>query len=457
MSKPTSSKPTPSNSAPSKPASFDASTFTVKTPTTKNIRAIAARVLTQVQYGQSLAQCLPAAEEKIEFDDIPFLRELCYGSCRWYFRLNALAKMLLEKPFQDQDEDLHQLLIVGCYQLYFTRIPAHAAISETAEACRQLRFDGLVKVVNGVLRNIQRQEAALNTDSDTLRFNTPAWFIKRLQQAYPSNWQAIIEQSHQRPPMWLRNNRLSQSREDYLNALAAQDIDAEAGPSPDSILLESPKDVANLPEFMQGAASVQDGAAQWAATLLAPTANELVLDACAAPGGKSCHLIELAPSINLVAVDFDEKRLARVQQNLDRLHLKAQVIHGDAANIDSWWQGQQFDRILLDAPCSATGVIRRHPDIKWLRKNNDIEELARLQQQILDHCWQWLKPGGTLLYATCSILPAENIEQVNSFIARTADAKLVPLSADSDACHWQILPNTLDMDGFFYAKLQKTL
>ncbi|GGP98339.1 16S rRNA (cytosine(967)-C(5))-methyltransferase RsmB [Shewanella ulleungensis] len=426
-----------------------------------NVRALAAKAIYEVlEKGMSLSVALPEQQQHLENSkDKALLAELCYGVMRQLPQLDKCVSDCLAKPFKGKQRILHQLLIVGCYQLYFTRIPAHAAISETAEACRQLRFDGLVKVVNGVLRNIQRQDTPLNIDSDTLRFNTPAWFIKRLQQAYPSHWQSIIEQSHQRPPMWLRNNRLSQSREDYLSALAAQDIRAEAGPSPDSILLESPKDVANLPEFMQGAASVQDGAAQWAATLLAPMGNELILDACAAPGGKTCHLLELAPNIELVAVDFDVKRLARVQQNLDRLHLKAQVIHGDAANIDSWWQGQQFDRILLDAPCSATGVIRRHPDIKWLRKNNDIEELATLQRQIFDHCWQWLKPGGTLLYATCSILPQENSQQVEQFLARTPDAKLVPIAQQTDPndIGWQILSGQDNMDGFYYARLVKAI
>ncbi|GGP48811.1 ribosomal RNA small subunit methyltransferase B [Shewanella algicola] len=426
-----------------------------------NVRALAAKAIYEVlEKGMSLSVALPEQQQHLENGkDKALLAELCYGVMRQLPQLDKCVSDCLAKPFKGKQRILHQLLIVGCYQLYFTRIPAHAAISETAEACRQLRFDGLVKVVNGVLRNIQRQDAALNTDSDTLRFNTPAWFIKRLQQAYPDSWQTIIEQSHQRPPMWLRNNRLSQSREDYLSALTTQEISAQAGPNPDSILLDGPKDVTQLPDFMQGAASVQDGAAQWAATLLAPAANELVLDACAAPGGKSCHLIELAPSINLVAVDFDEKRLARVQQNLDRLHLKAQVIHGDAADIDSWWQGQQFDRILLDAPCSATGVIRRHPDIKWLRKNNDIEELANLQRQIFDHCWQWLKPGGTLLYATCSILPQENSQQVEQFLARTPDAKLVPIAQQSNPedIGWQILPGQDNMDGFYYARLVKAI
>ncbi|MBB1391316.1 16S rRNA (cytosine(967)-C(5))-methyltransferase RsmB [Shewanella sp. SG44-6] len=426
-----------------------------------NVRALAAKTIYEVlEKGISLSVALPDQQQHLDNGkDKALLAELCYGVMRQLPQLDKCVSDCLAKPFKGKQRILHQLLIVGCYQLYFTRIPAHAAISETAEACRQLRFDGLVKVVNGVLRTIQRQDAELNTDSDTLRFNTPAWFIKRLQQAYPDKWQHIIEQSHQRPPMWLRNNQQLQTRDTYLAALAQYDIPAQAGPSQDAILLDSAKDVAALPDFMEGAASVQDGAAQWAATLLAPKADELVLDACAAPGGKSCHLLELAPNINLVAVDFDQKRLARVQQNLDRLHLKAQLIHGDAADIPSWWQGQQFDRILLDAPCSATGVIRRHPDIKWLRKNSDIEELANLQKQILDHCWQWLKPGGTLLYATCSILPQENSQQVEQFLERTADASLIPIEQQTqlDDIGWQILPGQDNMDGFYYARLVKAI
>jgi 16S rRNA (cytosine967-C5)-methyltransferase len=426
-----------------------------------NVRALAAKAIYEVlEKGMSLSVALPDQQQHLQNGkDKALLAELCYGVMRQLPQLDKCVSDCLAKPFKGKQRILHQLLIVGCYQLYFTRIPAHAAISETAEACRQLRFDGLVKVVNGVLRTIQRQDGALNTDSETLRFNTPAWFIKRLQQAYPDHWQNIIEQSHQRPPMWLRNNQQSQTRDAYLAALAQHDIPAQAGPSQDAILLEGAKDVAALPDFMQGAVSVQDGAAQWAATLLAPMADELILDACAAPGGKSCHLLELAPDINLVAVDFDQKRLARVQQNLDRLHLKAQLIHGDAADIPSWWQGQQFDRILLDAPCSATGVIRRHPDIKWLRKNSDIEELANLQTQILDHCWQWLKPGGCLLYATCSILPQENSQQVELFLTRTPDASLVPIEQQThlDDIGWQILPGQDNMDGFYYARLVKAL
>ncbi|MCL1047715.1 16S rRNA (cytosine(967)-C(5))-methyltransferase RsmB [Shewanella electrodiphila] len=424
-----------------------------------NVRALAAKAIFNVlEKGVSLSVALPEQQQHLtNGKDKALLAELCYGVMRQLPQLDKCVSDCLSKPFKAKQRILHQLLLVGCYQLYFTRIPAHAAISETAEACRQMKFDGLVKVVNGVLRNIQRKEAPLNTDNDTLKYNTPAWFIKRLKSAYPESWADIIEQSHQRPPMWLRNNQLSQTRDEYLTLLAEQEIEASAGDSDDAILLSSPKDVMQLPGFAEGSASVQDGAAQWAATLLTPQADELVLDACAAPGGKTCHTIECEPSISMVAVDFDAKRLERVQQNLDRLNLKAQVIHGDAADIDSWWQGDKFDRILLDAPCSATGVIRRHPDIKWLRKNSDIEELALLQQQIIDHCWKWLKPGGTMLYATCSILPQENSQQIEQFLQRTPDATLAPIAQQSSAddIGWQILPGQNNMDGFYYARLIK--
>lgn len=423
-----------------------------------NLRALAAKVVFQVlEKGISLSVALPEQQKHCESGkDKALLAELSYGVMRQLPQLDKLVSDCMAKPLKGKQRILHQLLLVGCYQLYFTRIPSHAAISETAEACRQLKFDGLVKVVNGVLRNIQRQEKPLPTDNDTLMYNTPAWIVKIIKQAYPDNWQAVIENSLQRPPMWLRNNMRSQSRDEYLAQLAEAGISASAGKSSDAILLESPKDVMQLPGFETGAASVQDGAAQWAATLLDPVDGELVLDACAAPGGKTCHLLERA-NIELVAVDFDANRLERVQQNLDRLGLNAKLVHGDAADIDAWWSGEKFDRILLDAPCSATGVIRRHPDIKWLRKQADIEELAQLQSKILDHCWKWLKPGGTLLYATCSILPQENAQQISAFLERADDATLVAISEqpNSDDIGWQITPGMENMDGFYYARLVK--
>ncbi len=425
-----------------------------------NLRALAAKAIYQVlENGMSLSVALPIQQQHLENSkDKALVAELCYGVMRYLPQLDKCISDCMSKPLKGKQRIIHQLLLVGCYQLYFTRIPSHAAISETAEACRQLRFEGLVKVVNGVLRNIQRQQPQLAEDNDTLKYNTPAWIVKALRNAYPDQWQQVIEQSHQRPPMWLRNNVQSQTRDQYLAQLAEVEIEATAGTSSEAILLSSPTDVNRLPHFSDGAVSVQDGAAQWAASLLAPQANELILDACAAPGGKSCHLLETEPSIKLVAVDFDEKRLQRVSQNLERLHLNAEVVHGDAANIDAWWQGDKFDRILLDAPCSATGVIRRHADIKWLRKEKDIAELAKLQHQIIDHCWQWLKPGGTMLYATCSILPQENKQQIAAFLERTPDATLVAIANQTDAADigWQILPGQDNMDGFYYARLVKS-
>lgn len=424
-----------------------------------NLRALAATAVYAVlEQGQSLSSALPEQQRLLPNPkDKALLAELCYGVMRVLPQLDQCISACLNKPFKGKQRIIHQLLLLGCYQLYFTRIPAHAAISETAEACRQLGHESLVKVVNGVLRNIQRQQQPLSEANDTLKYNFPAWIIKKLQVAYPAQWLQIVENSQQRPPMWLRNNRQQQSREQYLQRLQQQAIEATAGNSDDAIMLSSPVDVAQLPDFGAGAVSVQDGAAQWAAQLLDAQAGELVLDACAAPGGKSCHILERTPGIRLVAVDNDSKRLERVNQNLQRLGLDAQLFVGDAAAIDSWWQGPQFDRILLDAPCSATGVIRRHPDIKWLRKAADIAELSHLQAQILDHCWQWLKPGGILLYATCSIMPEENHQQIAAFLARTADAELQAITASQENCSpdWQILPGQDNMDGFYYAKLQK--
>ncbi|TVL41892.1 16S rRNA (cytosine(967)-C(5))-methyltransferase [Shewanella algae] len=426
----------------------------------QNLRALAAKAIFQVlERGMSLSVALPEQQQQLHSGkDKALLAELCYGVMRTLPQLDKRVSDCLSKQFKGKQRIVHQLLLVGCYQLYFTRIPAHAAISETAEACRQLKFENLVKVVNGVLRNIQRDNSPLATDNPVLEHNTPNWILKALTAAYPENWQQVVQQSHQRPPLWLRNNRLSQSREQYLQHLAEAEIAATPGQGEDSILLEQACDVTTLPGFGEGSVSVQDGAAQWAATLLAPQAGETILDACAAPGGKSCHLLELCPDMELVAVDNDNKRLQRVAENLQRLQLNAKLVHGDAANIASWWQGGKFDRILLDAPCSATGVIRRHPDIMWLRKPQDIEELAKVQQQILDHCWQWLKPGGVLLYATCSILPQENRDQVVAFLERTPDARLGAITqADQlDAIGWQILPGQDNMDGFYYARIVKS-
>ncbi len=442
-------------------------------------RASAAKVLFQVvDKGQSLSSALPVAQQQLPVKDRALLQEICYGVLRWLPRLEFISRLLMEKPLTGKQRPVHFLILVGIYQLNYMRVPAHAAVAETVNAIKILKSPRLSGLVNAILRSYQRQQETLETQADgndVCRYGHPGWIIKRLKAAYPTHWQQILTANNERPPMWIRVNRQHQDRADYQAQLAQDGIESSipaadsgtyteapcsfSGCVADSALrLENPVDVHKLAQFDEGHSSVQDGAAQFAAQLLDAQPGELVLDACAAPGGKTAHILERQPALkHLVAVDFDQTRLLRVQENLDRIGLSAELIHGDASKPESWWQGPAFDRILLDAPCSATGVIRRHPDIKWLRRDADIAELAGLQASILDAMWQRLKPGGTLLYATCSVLPAENSEQIKAFLTRTPDAELIPIRPDEsrDNPGWQILPDQCGMDGFFYAKLKK--
>ena len=276
---------------------------------------------------------------------------------------------------------------------------------------------------------------------DAVKYNHPGWFINELQQAYPDNWQAILDANQHKAPLWLRVNVSKIHPTDYAAALTRAGIDYSRplADLPAAIKLAQAQDVTTLPGYSDGWFSVQDAAAQYAAVLLNTEDGQRVLDACCAPGGKSCHILELAPQAELTALDKDPKRLLRVHDNLSRLGLTATVIAADAAEPDSWWQGKQFDRILLDVPCSASGVIRRHPDIRWLRKKADIAALAELQQRILKQCWQLLAPGGTLLYATCSVLPQENQQQIARFLQQHSDAQLSPLPVQATQQHgWQL-------------------
>ncbi|WP_163936430.1 16S rRNA (cytosine(967)-C(5))-methyltransferase RsmB [Paraferrimonas sp. SM1919] len=423
-----------------------------------NVRALAAKVcFAVIDQGQSLTAELPKAQAKLNSaKDKGLLAELCYGVMRQLVQLDDCIRGRLSKALTGKKRVVHHALMVGVYQLYFTRIPAHAAVAETVEAVRQLRHPSLTKLCNGVLRTLDRERPELQTSHDTLTYNHPGWFIKKVQTAYPDKWQSILDANNQKAPMWLRASRLHNSRDQYLQLLSEQDIAATAGNGSDAILLEQATTVERLPGFDKGWASVQDIAAQASADILDPQPGERVLDACAAPGGKTCHLLEVQPQLKeLIAIDADATRLSRIEDNLQRLNLTAKVVHADATDLSAVAAGEQFDRILLDAPCSATGVIRRHPDIKWLRRADDIAKLVQLQSKIFDECWQWLKPGGTLVYATCSILPEENSEQVQAFIERHQDAKLVPISQSKDDIGWQRLPNQDGGDGFYYAKLVK--
>lgn len=432
---------------------------------THNIRAQAALCLYQVvDKGRSLSDALPQAQDALANPkDKALLQQLCYGCLRWLPKLDFYCSRLLQKPLKGKQRPFHFLLYVGIYQLTDMRIPAHAAISETVEAALALKAQGLKGLINAVLRNFQRQQQTLDQQLekiDSCRFGHPNWFILQVKQAYPEQWQTILEANQQQAPMWLRVNQQQFSRQDFMAQLSAVEIEAlEHTPLEQGIQLSKPTDVFKLPGFAEGSCSVQDGAAQFAAQLMGVQPGDKVLDACAAPGGKTCHMLERQPQLaSMLAIDSDEKRLTRVQENLTRLQLKATTEAADATDLDSWWDGQLFDRILLDAPCSATGVIRRHPDIKWLRRKDDIEQLAGIQQAILRRLWSALKPGGTLLYATCSVLPQENAQQIVQFLADTADASLDAIN-ELDTIQtpgWQLLPGEHNMDGFYYARLVKS-
>jgi len=434
-----------------------------------NIRALAAKCCySVVDQGRSLGDELPKQQDKASDKDKGLLQEICYGVLRYLPELEHDVRGLMQKPLTGKQRVFHFLLLVGVYQIKFMRIPDHAAVSETVDATSILKNRQMKALINGVLRNFVRAgEGAIATDSKAsalpapIQYNHPSWFIKKVQQGYPENWQAILNANQQKPPMWLRVNQQHHSSASYQKLLATAEISVNSvDPLSQAIELTRPTDVSNLPGFEQGWVSIQDGAAQQAARILNCQKGDTVLDCCAAPGGKTCHILEQTPDIaSMTAIDIEASRLVRVEENLKRLGLTAKVIAADAANAKTWWQGQYFDRILLDAPCSGTGVIRRHPDIKWLRKASDIDALVILQQQILKETWSLLKPGGTLLYATCSILPQENNEQIKHFIENNADAKLLDIDCsdkeNKETIGWQLLPDEKNMDGFYYAKLLK--
>jgi 16S rRNA (cytosine967-C5)-methyltransferase len=431
-----------------------------------NLRALAARcTFAVVDKGRSLSDELPQQIAKIDIKDKGLLQELCYGVLRHLPELEHDVRDFIKKPFSGKQRVGHFLLLVGIYQIKYTRIPDHAAFNETVSACKPLKCDHLKGVINGVLRNFQRQQTQLTGKSlptvpklpEAIAFNHPSWFIKKLQSGYPDNWQDILKANMQRPPMWLRVNVLHHSIDQYLTLLVAEKIAySYVDEKSSAIRLTDAIDVNNLPGFQLGWVSIQDGAAQQAALLLDCQPDDNVLDCCAAPGGKTCHILEYSPKIKaLTAIDIEASRLLRIHENLQRLNLQAQVITADASTPEKWWNGVLFDRILLDAPCSGTGVIRRHPDIKWLRKSQDIAVLADLQQDILKNVWSLLKPGGTLLYATCSVLPEENSQQIQHFVAENSDAEHIAITNTVNDVGWQILSNDNSMDGFYFAKLVK--
>lgn len=440
-----------------------------------SVRAIAAHLLQRVIYdGESLTEALQdKAVASLKPQDQALLRDLCFGTLRWHERLSAILSQLLSKPLKQVDKDLECLLRTGLYQIIYQRTPDHAAVNETVKASKKLKKDWAGSLINGVLRNFLRRRDALlaQVDArDAARHAFPDWLLTHIRQAWPQDWENIVAASNTHAPMTLRVNQRQHSTAAYQQRLQDAGIAADLVPAVASALnLQTPLGVEQLPGFHGGSVSVQDAAAQLAAGLLNCQPGMRVLDACAAPGGKTSHLLEMTEGLHLTAVDSSEARLQRVEENLARLRLRegrggsqtaptVDVITADAGNVAAWWDGQPFDRILLDAPCSATGVIRRHPDIKVLRRASDIAALQQEQAHLLDKLWSILRPGGKLLYATCSILPEENSRQVEAFLNRQADAVHQPISAEwghAQPAGRQLLPGEQGMDGFYYALLGK--
>jgi len=445
-------------------------------------RATAVLIIQEcIESGYSLATLLPRYLEPLKPQQRPLAQEISYGVLRWYYRLNPLLEQMLSKPLKGKKKPVHYLLLVGLYQIIYLDKADYAIVKETVNTCIELKQSWAKGLVNAILRRFLREQATLLAILDHSFASLhayPEWLIAAIKGSWQkSAWQeadrtveSILAAGNQRPPMTLRINRRLAPK-DYQQQLLDHDIaftnQMNKHYNPSALTLDKPMAVDKLPLFSQGAVSVQDAAAQLAALLLAPQQKERILDACAAPGGKTMHILELQPELEeVLALDVSAERLERVQQSSERLQVpaeKLQLLVADASKQD-WWDGQLFDRILLDAPCSATGVIRRHPDIKVLRRSEDIQALTALQAQILDNLWPMLKPGGVLLYATCSILREENDQQIQDFLdhhkGNQGNMAAREVAIESDWGHRmpvgrQILPGDENMDGFYYALIEK--
>lgn len=425
-------------------------------------RAVAARIIKQVLLQQASLTSLFAEQlPQLPDNERSLCQQLCYGVLRWQPQLQAISDQLLKKPFKNKDLDIAALILCGLYQLRSMRVPEHAAISETVNASKALGKNWASGLINASLRNYQRQQQQLEVvlaENDVATYAHPEWLVNRFKYDWPENWQAALDANNQQAPMILRVNENHFSRDDYVELLAKEDIKASPIKAcKQAILLESACDVYELPNFTDGAVSVQDGAAQLVADLLQIESGQHILDACAAPGGKTGHILESAAKLSVTALDIDEKRLAFVEQNLQRLNVSATLIAANASEVETWWDGNPFDRILIDAPCSGTGVIRRHPDIKQLRREQDIHNLAIQQRELLEQLWSLLKPDGLLVYTTCSAFKEENEHQIRDFLQRHPEAEeLRPATEPGQArpFGYQRLPGEEQLDGFYYACLR---
>ena len=426
-------------------------------------RALAAGVLADVAlHGMSLRERLQPAQSKLaDARDRAFLTALCNEGARWWLRFDKALDGLLQQPLRKREPALHTLLVLGLVQLEILRLPPHAAVAATVEATRALGRGGFAKLANAVLRRWLRERDSSNIRLDRdagTRSAHPRWLIDTLARDWPEHAEAILAANNTSSPPMLRVNARRTTRDALLAALARAGCEAQPHAFlRDGITLASNTDVTRLPGFAEGHFSVQDGAAQCAADLLDLHEGLRVLDACAAPGGKACHMLERA-DVELVALDVDPRRTGSIRANLERLGLQGDVRTGDAGDPEPWWDGKPFDRILLDAPCSATGVIRRHPDIKLHRRAGDIAQLAAGQRRLLDALWPLLAQGGRLVYATCSLLREENEHVVDGFLCTRADARVRafewPVGQEAGPGR-QILPGEGGLDGMFYAVIAK--
>jgi 16S rRNA (cytosine967-C5)-methyltransferase len=416
-----------------------------------NVRTVALEAICSVVLNK---RSLSAFNYPDDLDDLSLIKSFVFGTIRFYHQLNDIVSGLLKHPIEKENLDIHCLMLLGAYQILHSNVAPHAAIFETVNVVNDLNKPWAKGLVNAILREVDRQKHVLQKQ---LHYSHPSWLVKKIQNNHPDYYEQIFASNNLQAPMGIRVHPTYQL-DDYQSSLSAIGIESyQVDIAPQALVLEKAVSVFKLPDFEQGACYVQDCSAQLAAYLLNPKDGELILDACSAPGGKTTHLSELAPKSNIVALDNDDERLKRVQQNIDRFSIKNITLLQGNAQTQDWWDGKLFDKILLDAPCSATGVIRRHPDIKLLRKPKDITALVALQKDILANLWPMLKPGGILLYATCSILKSENEEQMSCFLESYSDAQELKINLDwgiNTKVGKQQLPSH-NFDGFYYAKLQK--
>jgi 16S rRNA (cytosine967-C5)-methyltransferase len=421
------------------------------------IRALAAKINAGVVGGGlSLEQSL-ARSPQPDTRDIGLLRSLSSGVLRWHHRLQWQISELLDRPLKTRDAELAALLRLGLFQLQWLRVPDHAAVSATVGATQQLGAVRAKGLVNAVLRRFLRERDAMERRMAAIPEaleSHPGWLLNMLQSDWPEQWRGIVAASNEMPPMWLRVNDCRLPRADYLGMLSAADIGVEESRQGDSaILLLEPQPMNTLPGYTEGLVAVQDAAAQLAAGYLQLAPGQRVLDACAAPGGKSAHILETCRDLaELVILDHDTARLADLRESLRRLGHVGTIVEGDALRPSSWWDGRPFDRILLDAPCSALGVIRRHPDIKLRRRETDVEQVCATQKHLLRSLWPLLAPGGMMLYAVCTTTHSETVKQVAKFLEYSPDARFAGPGVERGR---QILPGEANMDGFYYACLYK--